>query len=95
MPPIHDLDPYDKCLKYSVEPGTYCMVYAEIIPNKSSNIWEIVKNFSDDQKHRFRHDHLFFGICIQECLRLLANDTTFHGIAIEDNIMEDVEVTIA
>ncbi|XP_026841863.1 nose resistant to fluoxetine protein 6 [Drosophila persimilis] len=65
MPALYQLDDYDLCLES--DSHTYCLVYAEIVPNASSTLWEQIEGLSRDVKHRFRHDRLFRGICLERC----------------------------
>ncbi|XP_033251725.1 uncharacterized protein LOC117190775 isoform X1 [Drosophila miranda] len=65
MPALYQLDDYDLCL--GSDSHTYCLVYAEIVPNASSTLWEQIEGLSRDVKHRFRHDRLFRGICLERC----------------------------
>ncbi|XP_053963743.1 nose resistant to fluoxetine protein 6 [Anastrepha ludens] len=75
MPPLYQFDDYDQCLQVensrSHTKPTYCVVYAEVVVNESSSLWNKIARFSADDKHHFRHDHLFFGICLERCKKLL------------------------
>ncbi|XP_036332435.1 nose resistant to fluoxetine protein 6 [Rhagoletis pomonella] len=75
MPPLYQFDDYDQCLRFngdsSFTKATYCVVYAEIVANKSSTLWNEISRISLDNLHHFRHDHLFFGVCLQRCKKLL------------------------
>lgn len=45
MPPIYQLDDYDKCMSGQLHPekeGVYCYTRTLIQPNKSAEIWKIV-----------------------------------------------------
>ncbi|XP_001970714.3 nose resistant to fluoxetine protein 6 [Drosophila erecta] len=65
MPPLYYLDDYDLCLDN--HSGTYCLVYVEILPNASSALWHQIDQVSQDSKHRFRHDRVFRGVCLESC----------------------------
>ncbi|XP_017050320.1 nose resistant to fluoxetine protein 6 isoform X2 [Drosophila ficusphila] len=65
MPALYQLDDYDLCLDRPS--GTYCMVYVEILPNASSTLWHQINEVSQDAKHRFRHDRVFRGVCLETC----------------------------
>uniref|UniRef100_A0A1B0BC11 Acyltransferase 3 domain-containing protein n=1 Tax=Glossina palpalis gambiensis TaxID=67801 RepID=A0A1B0BC11_9MUSC len=69
MPELYKLDDYDNCI--SRTQSVYCMVYAEIVPDHSSKLWNFIEVYSKDYRHHFRHDHLFFGICVDRCEILL------------------------
>ncbi|XP_043947791.1 nose resistant to fluoxetine protein 6 [Drosophila biarmipes] len=78
MPPLHYLHDYDLCLDKPA--GRYCLVYVEILPNASSALWHQIEGVSLDSKHRFRHDRVFRGVCLETCQHSLngfsdANDT--------------------
>ncbi|XP_044249262.1 nose resistant to fluoxetine protein 6 [Drosophila takahashii] len=65
MPALHYLDDYDLCL--DSPSGSYCLVYVEILPNASSALWHQINEVSLDSKHRFRHDRVFRGVCLERC----------------------------
>ncbi|XP_065370013.1 nose resistant to fluoxetine protein 6-like [Calliphora vicina] len=69
FPPLYKFDDYDSCLaqKYQNIPPTYCMVYAEIKPNNSSEMWHQMIEHYEEYPFRYRHDHLFFGVCMERC----------------------------
>lgn len=45
---------------------TYCMVYAEIQPQNSSELWREIFQRSEFQFH-LRRDRLFFVVCLERC----------------------------
>lgn len=74
IPRIFHVEPYEECianagLKYS-QPA-YCIADVYIKPNETSQEWQILANASSPRKTQFRHDHLVFGICIDDCKKLL------------------------
>ncbi|XP_037717751.1 nose resistant to fluoxetine protein 6 isoform X3 [Drosophila subpulchrella] len=69
MPALHYLDDYDLCLDRPF--GRYCLVYVEILPNASSALWHQIDEVSRDSKHRFRHDRVFRGVCLETCQQTL------------------------
>ncbi|XP_067633298.1 nose resistant to fluoxetine protein 6 [Eurosta solidaginis] len=79
MPPLYKFDEYDSCLRSenNVSNNIYCVVYAEIVGNESSSLWNEISKFSADNKHHFSHDHLFFGVCLEHCRKLLQPLTKF------------------
>ena len=66
MPPLYVFDEYAECFtnKNITFVPTYCLVYAEIIPDNTSQLWHQIKTFSEASKFHYRHDHLFRGICL-------------------------------
>ncbi|XP_049317329.1 nose resistant to fluoxetine protein 6 isoform X2 [Bactrocera dorsalis] len=81
MPPLYQFDDYDRCLESATVTSnirtTYCVVYAEIVENETSSLWNQIASFSADRRHYFSHDRLFFGICLERCKRLLHAAVTF------------------
>jgi len=43
----------------------------EILPNASSALWHQIDEVSRDSKHRFRHDRVFRGVCLETCQQSL------------------------
>ncbi|XP_030375821.1 nose resistant to fluoxetine protein 6 [Scaptodrosophila lebanonensis] len=81
MPPMYQLEDYDLCLQKPPSQllghSTYCLVYAEIVPNASSALWHEIDKVSQNAKHNFRHDHLFLGVCLERCKRALSTLSRF------------------
>lgn len=50
------------------------MVYAEVIPNNSSILWQEMMAHYNEFQFRYRRDHLFFGVCVERC-KNFANTT--------------------
>ncbi|XP_050324029.1 nose resistant to fluoxetine protein 6 isoform X1 [Bactrocera neohumeralis] len=75
MPPLYQFDDYDRCLESDTVTSniraTYCVVYAEIVENETSRLWNQITSFSTDRRHYFSHDRLFFGVCLERCKQLL------------------------
>lgn len=75
MPSLYQFDDYDQCLQSDTTisniRATYCVVYAEIVENETSSLWNEIANFSADSRHHFSHDRLFFGVCLERCKQLL------------------------
>lgn len=85
MPALYQLDDFDLC--QDTMAGMYCLAYVEIKPNSSSDLWQQIEEVSSDSKHRFRHDHVFRGVCLERCLAsiLLAGDAAvFHQEDVQD-----------
>lgn len=74
MPKLFQLDSYDECFseheKYSSP--TYCIADVYIKPNASSRAWSIIEQNSIRWKTHYRHDHMVYGICIQQCKKFLS-----------------------
>ncbi|XP_065368973.1 uncharacterized protein LOC135961402 [Calliphora vicina] len=69
FPPLYDFDDYDACLNSETSKfeTTYCMIYAEIKPQNSSNLWRQISKHTDEYKFHYRRDRLFFGVCMERC----------------------------
>uniref|UniRef100_A0A1A9ZC94 Acyltransferase 3 domain-containing protein n=1 Tax=Glossina pallidipes TaxID=7398 RepID=A0A1A9ZC94_GLOPL len=91
MPELYKLDDYDKCL--SRTQSGYCMVYAEIVPDNSSKLWNFIDVYSKDYRHHFRHDHLLFGICVDRCKILLETLSLSEQSELYDERVESNEIT--
>ncbi|XP_065090838.1 nose resistant to fluoxetine protein 6-like [Ochlerotatus camptorhynchus] len=80
MPKMAETDDYDQCMQESVpgEIAVFCMTRAVIKPDKSSDLWNLIEDFSNDRRH---HNHALLerGICMNECkkfVKSLSNTTT-------------------
>lgn len=97
MPPLYQLEDYDLCLdkppNHLLSHSTYCLVYAEVVPNASSSLWQQIDALSRDEKHRFRHDHLFLGVCLERCKRALHELSHFQVQQLYEGKVTDVEVS--
>ncbi|CAD7013860.1 unnamed protein product [Ceratitis capitata] len=75
MPPLYRFDDYDQCLQLEnlnfPAKATYCVVFSEIVQNEESTLWKEISRMSADSEHHFRHDRLFFGVCLERCKSLL------------------------
>ncbi|EDV36810.2 uncharacterized protein Dana_GF11764 [Drosophila ananassae] len=89
MPALYQLDDFDLC--QDTISGVYCLAYVEIKPNSSSDLWQLIEEVSSDSKHRFRHDHVFRGVCLERCLDsiLSADDAT----VFQPEDVQDVELS--
>lgn len=68
MPPLYDLDDYDRCLhEFSGQSTTYCFVRAEVQPDESASAWRAITEISQYDRHHFDHRNLYFGLCLREC----------------------------
>ncbi|XP_013099285.2 O-acyltransferase like protein-like [Stomoxys calcitrans] len=80
LPPLYNFDDYDLCFfnKTSALSSTYCMVYAEVQPDNSSQLWEKIEVHN---RHRFHyhHDKLFFGLCVERCLNYIKSTDDFNS----------------
>ncbi|KAH8261004.1 hypothetical protein KR044_002117, partial [Drosophila immigrans] len=97
MPSMYQLDDYDLCLQQPpsrlLAHSTYCLVYAEIVPNASSTLWQQIDRVSQDDKHYFRHDHLFIGVCLERCKRSLHTLTRFQKQQLYEGKVLDTELS--
>lgn len=67
MPPLNDLDDYDRCLQEFNHLSVYCFVRADVSPQPEAEAWNVIQDISQYYKHNFDHRHLFFGICVEWC----------------------------
>lgn len=67
------------------------MVFAEIKPKNSSQLWQQIKQHYMDYPYRFRRDRLFFGVCIERCKNLTESIENFE---LTDNDIVKNEVNI-
>uniref|UniRef100_A0A1A9VM92 Acyltransferase 3 domain-containing protein n=1 Tax=Glossina austeni TaxID=7395 RepID=A0A1A9VM92_GLOAU len=86
MPPLYQFDDYDKCVD-SRTSFSYCVVYAEIEPNASSPLWNQIDMYSKDGRHHYRHDRLFFGVCVEDCKTLLKSLPDFQQQELYDKMV--------
>lgn len=98
MPPLYQLDDYDLCLQQKpsqqlLAHSTYCLVYVELRPNASSELWRQIELVSRDEKHHYRHDHLFVGVCLERCKRSLHTLSRFQIQQLYEGTVEDKEVS--
>ncbi|XP_075167758.1 uncharacterized protein LOC142239899 [Haematobia irritans] len=61
IPPLYVTDDYRECIEDAG--AAYCMVYAEIQPNNSSEVWQQIQRSQNPTQFRYRHDILYRGIC--------------------------------
>ncbi|XP_011196535.3 nose resistant to fluoxetine protein 6 [Zeugodacus cucurbitae] len=97
MPSLYQFDDYDHCLQsdnaISNIRGTYCVVYAEIVEDETSSLWNEIAKFSADNRHHFRHDRLFFGVCLERCKQLLQTGVKFSQQKVgKNNTIHDTEL---
>uniref|UniRef100_A0A1A9ZC97 Acyltransferase 3 domain-containing protein n=1 Tax=Glossina pallidipes TaxID=7398 RepID=A0A1A9ZC97_GLOPL len=92
MPPLYQFDDYDKCID-SRTSFSYCVVYAEIEPNVSSSLWNQIDMYSKDDRHHYRHDRLFFGVCVEDCKALLTSLPEFQQQELYDKMVGSNEQT--
>ncbi|KAI9582389.1 hypothetical protein GQX74_009777 [Glossina fuscipes] len=92
MPPLYQFDDYDKCIDSRMS-YSYCVVYAEIEPNASSPLWNQIDMYSRDERHHYRHDRLFFGVCVEDCKTLLKSLPDFQQQQLYDKTIGSNEIT--
>uniref|UniRef100_T1PG61 Acyltransferase n=1 Tax=Musca domestica TaxID=7370 RepID=T1PG61_MUSDO len=68
LPPLYTFDNYDVCLNNgnSKFDSTYCMVYAEVQADNSSELWHKIATHKEHKFH-YHHDRLYFGVCLEKC----------------------------
>ncbi|XP_061395971.1 uncharacterized protein LOC133331604 [Musca vetustissima] len=71
LPPLYSFDNYDLCMDndnahHHSSSSTYCMIYAEIQPDNSSDLWHKIANHKENIFH-YHHDRLYFGVCLEKC----------------------------
>ncbi|KAL9921725.1 nose resistant to fluoxetine protein 6-like [Glossina fuscipes fuscipes] len=94
MPPLYQFDDYDKCIDSRMS-YSYCVVYAEIEPNASSPLWNQIDMYSRDERHHYRHDRLFFGVCVEDCKTLLKSLPDFQQQQLYDKTIGSNEVSFS
>lgn len=98
MPSLYQFDDYDQCLQSDTVTSniraTYCVVYAEIVENETSSLWDQIASFSADKRHHFSHDRLFFGVCLERCKELLDTTVVFpRNELVKNGAIRDTEVS--
>ncbi|XP_055379396.1 nose resistant to fluoxetine protein 6-like [Condylostylus longicornis] len=72
FPPLHEYDYYERCFYENPSKlSTYCMTDIQVIPNNQSELWRNIEEFNEDNLRHFRHDKMFYGICIEWCENML------------------------
>ncbi|XP_061400558.1 nose resistant to fluoxetine protein 6 [Musca vetustissima] len=72
LPPLHTLDNYDDCFIRSDDSAKYCLLFGEIEAD-NSELWHQIEEYSKDTVHRYRHDYIFMGLCVDKCMEMLNN----------------------
>ncbi|XP_075167791.1 uncharacterized protein LOC142239944 [Haematobia irritans] len=94
LPQLYTFDDYDTCFSNgkSALSSTYCMVYAQVQPDNSSDLW---KKIETHKLHRFNYhyDKLFFGVCLERCMHTMDIDAQKETLGIIDKeIVEDLQL---
>lgn len=73
MPDLFQFDDFEKCSALSDinAPVKYCVVRTFIKPDKASQLYKFIHEFSEKEKQHFRHDKLDRGICMTNCEKLV------------------------
>lgn len=73
MPDLFQFDDYQKCMAEAPDEITpaYCIVNTFIKPDRSSQLYSFIHEFSGKEKQHFRHDKLQRGVCVEKCLKLI------------------------
>ena len=75
MPDLFQFDDYQKCLgknKQNTHPS-YCIVNTYVKPDYTSVLYNYINEFSMRGKQHFRHDKLQRGICMEKCMKIVAD----------------------
>lgn len=78
MPKLYQFDDFDKCLATFNAEALYCVANSFIKPDSGSELYRLIKDYSEDKKQHLRHDKLQRGLCISSCeeaVRKLGNDS--------------------
>ncbi|XP_059225334.1 nose resistant to fluoxetine protein 6 isoform X1 [Stomoxys calcitrans] len=93
LPTLYSFDDYDECF-FNVTPSlpsTYCMVYAEVQPDNSSELWQKI-TLHNEYKFNYARNKLFFGVCLNKCMRFLRseadNETHNKGGSLDKEVVE-------
>ncbi|KXJ74104.1 hypothetical protein RP20_CCG014358 [Aedes albopictus] len=73
MPRLSEADDYDQCME-EAPPGqivAYCMARVVIKPDNSSELWNLIEDFSKNWKRHYNHALLDRGVCMEDCKRLV------------------------
>ena len=75
MPDLFQFDDYQKCLGRNIDQShtPYCIVNTYVKPDYTSELYNYINEFSMREKQHFRHDKLQRGICMEQCLKTIAN----------------------
>lgn len=67
MPMVFRFDDYEQCMGIYENEALYCVVNTHIKPDKKSDLYKFIMEFSSNKKQHFRHDKLQRGLCINGC----------------------------
>ncbi|XP_052870453.1 nose resistant to fluoxetine protein 6-like, partial [Anopheles cruzii] len=68
MPRVFSYDDYDVCLNDNPTiPSVYCLVKAAVLPDNTSEVWQIIERVSENWKQHMNHAHLDRGFCVRNC----------------------------
>ncbi|XP_039748506.1 nose resistant to fluoxetine protein 6-like isoform X1 [Pararge aegeria] len=62
MPPVFHLDDYDHCI--TNPDGLYCSVDIDVVSDTGSELYSMMKTYSDYNRKHFNHTSLHYGICV-------------------------------
>lgn len=95
MPPLYKMDNYDRCFLETNSNPTYCLIRADMIPDKTSDLWKQIDDFSLSLGH-FQHDKMTFGICVSTCQEMVhrtINATSFYAGVLTDQPLVHFQTT--
>ena len=67
MPDLYRFENYEKCKRTYESEALYCVANAYIKPDSTSEVYQIIKRFSNLRKQHLRHDKVQRGICVNDC----------------------------
>ena len=78
LPDLYKFDNYRECMNRSLDtennyPAKYCMIFVQIQPDHDSLRWHQIAEISNRSKFYFRHDNLFRGLCLENCVNFKGN----------------------
>ncbi|EAT32977.1 AAEL014766-PA [Aedes aegypti] len=73
MPRLSEADDYDQCMEEapSGQIAAYCVARVVLRPDNSSELWNLIENFSKNWKRHYNHALLDRAVCMEDCKRLV------------------------
>ncbi|XP_050668259.1 nose resistant to fluoxetine protein 6-like isoform X2 [Leptidea sinapis] len=78
MPPLFELDNYEKCM--ASEDGMFCVVAVDVITEPDNDVTNIITKYSANRLKRFNHSNIERGICVTSSCRR----QNIHNLTMED-----------
>ncbi|XP_050668262.1 nose resistant to fluoxetine protein 6-like isoform X2 [Leptidea sinapis] len=67
MPPLFNLDNYEKCM--AGEDGLFCVVAVDVITQPDNDVTNIIKKYSLNKLKQYNHSNIERGICVTRSCR--------------------------